>query len=389
MTRPLQSTAIDEVVQLLAEHGFDGLADAVTVVLNEAMKIERTRALGAQPYERTPARRGQANGFKPKTVLSRLGKLELKVPQTRDSSFYPSALERGERSERALKVALAEMYVQGVSTRKVKAIVEELCGSEVSSTQVSRCAAELDEELTKWRNRPLGAFPFVILDARYEKVRHGGCVVDCAVLVAVGIGPDGKREILGVSVKLSEAEVHWREFLGSLIARGLHGVELIVSDAHAGLKEARLACLPSVPWQRCQFHLQQNALQYVPHVSQRTEVAADLRAVFNAPSRAEADRLVALAVNKYETTAPRLAEWIERNVPEGLTVFAWPAAIRRKLRTTNLLERLNRELKRRTRVATLFPNEDSLLRLVAALLMETSEEWQTGKVYLSPHHETV
>jgi putative transposase len=383
MTRELQSTAIDEVVQVLAEHGFDGLAEILEVVLNEAMKIERTHALNAEPYQRTPARRGHANGFKPKTVLSRLGKLELAVPQTRDSSFYPSALERGERSERALKVALAEMYVQGVSTRKVKAIVEELCGSEVSSTQVSRCAAQLDEVLAQWRDRPLGAFPFVILDARYEKVRHGGCVVDCAVLVAVGIDPDGKRAILGVSVKLSEAEVHWREFLGSLIARGLHGVELITSDAHAGLKEARQACLPSVPWQRCQFHLQQNAMQYVPHVSQRTEVAAEMRDVFNAPNRAEADRLVGLAVAKYEASAPRLAEWIERSVPEGLTVFAWPTAIRRRLRTTNLLERLNRELKRRTRVATLFPNEASLLRLVSALLMETSEEWQTGKVYLS------
>ncbi len=389
MTRPVESTVVDDVVQLLAEHGFDGLAQVLQMVLNEAMKLERTHALGAAPYERTPERRGLANGFKPKTVLSRLGKLELAVPQVRDSSFYPSALDRGERSERALTCALAEMYVQGVSTRKVKAIVEELCGCEVSSTQVSRCAAKLDEELTKWRERPLGAFSFVILDARYEKVRHGGCVVDCAVLVAVGIGADGKRSILGVSVKLSEAEVHWRQFLGALIARGLHGVELITSDAHAGLKEARQACFPSVPWQRCQFHLQQNAVQYVPHVSQRAEVAADLRAVFNAPSRSEADRLVGLALQKYETSAPRLAEWIERNVPEGLAVFAWPAVIRRRLRTTNLLERLNRELKRRTRVASLFPNEDSLLRLVSALLMETSEEWQTGKVYLALNKETV
>jgi len=387
MTHLAESNVVNEVVQVLAERGFDGLAEVLEVVLNEAMKIERSHALGARPYERTPERRGQANGFKDKTVLSRLGQLELKVPQTRDSSFYPSALQRGERSERALKVALAEMYVQGVSTRKVKAIVEELCGSEVSSTQVSRCAAELDEVLSKWRDRPLGAYPFVILDARYEKVRHGGCVVDCAVLVAVGVGLDGKRSILGVSVKLSEAEVHWREFLGSLVARGLHGVELIVSDGHAGLKEARQACLPSVPWQRCQFHLLQNAMQYVPHVSQRAEVAADLRAVFHAPSREEAQRLIRLTVEKYEPTAPRLAEWIERNAPEGLTVFAWPAALRRRLRTTNLLERLNREIKRRTRVATLFPNEPSLLRLVSAILMETSEDWETGKIYLKP--ETV
>ena len=383
MTHQSQSSVVNEVVQVLAERGFDGLAEVLEVVLNEAMKIERSHALGARPYERTPQRRGQANGFKDKTVLSRLGKLALKVPQTRDSSFYPSALQRGERSERALKVALAEMYVQGVSTRKVKAIVEELCGSEVSSTQVSRCAAELDEVLAKWRDRPLGAYPFVILDARYEKVRHGGCVVDCAVLVAVGVGLDGKRSILGVSVKLSEAEVHWREFLGSLVVRGLHGVELIVSDGHAGLKEARQACFPSVPWQRCQFHLVQNAMQYVPHVSQRSEVAADLRAVFHAPSREEAQRLVGLAVSKYERSAPRLAEWIERHAPEGLTVFAWPAALRRRLRTTNLLERLNKEIKRRTRVATLFPNEASLLRLVSAILMETSEDWETGKIYLT------
>jgi transposase-like protein len=284
-------------------------------------------------------------------------------------------------------VALAEMYVQGVSTRKVKSIVEELCGSGVSSTQVSRCAAELDDVLTKWRDRPLGAYPFLILDARYEKVRHGGSVVDCAVLVAVGIGLDGKRSILGVSVKLSEAEVHWREFLGSLTARGLHGVELIVSDGHAGLKEARQACFPSVPWQRCQFHLLQNAMQYVPHVAQRAEVAADLRAVFHAPSREEAERLIRLAVEKYERSAPRLAEWIEHNAPEGLTVLSWPVALRRRLRTTNLLERLNKEIKRRTRVATLFPNEASLLRLVTAILMETSEEWETGKIYLN--RETV
>jgi putative transposase len=387
MTHLAESNVVNEVVQVLAERGFDGLAEVLEVVLNEAMKIERSQTLGARPFERTPERRGHANGFKPKTVLSRLGKLRLAVPQTRDVPFYPSALERGERSERALKVALAEMYVQGVSTRKVKSIVEELCGSGVSSTQVSRCAAELDEVLTKWRDRPLGAYPFLILDARYEKVRHGGSVVDCAVLVAVGIGLDGKRSILGVSVKLSEAEVHWREFLGSLTARGLHGVELIVSDGHAGLKEARQACFPSVPWQRCQFHLLQNAMQYVPHVAQRAEVAADLRAVFHAPSREEAERLIRLAVEKYERSAPRLAEWIEHNAPEGLTVLSWPVALRRRLRTTNLLERLNKEIKRRTRVATLFPNEASLLRLVTAILMETSEEWETGKIYLN--RETV
>ena len=292
-------------------------------------------------------------------------------------------MERGERSERALKLALAEMYVQGVSTRRVAAITRELCGTEVTSMQVSRAAELLDVELSAWRNRPLGRTPFVLLDARYEKVRHGGRVVDCALLVATAVTPDGKRTVLGVSVSFSEAEVHWREFLQTLIARGLHGVELISSDAHPGLKQARQACFPGVPWQRCQFHLQQNAASYVPRQELKKPVAADLRAVFTAPDRREADRLLAAMIEKYRPTAPKLAAWLETDVPEGLTVFAFPAAQRSRLRTTNVLERLNEEIRRRTRVALLFPNEASLLRLASAVLIEISEEWETGKVYLS------
>jgi putative transposase len=207
--------------------------------------------------------------------------------------------------------------------------------------------------------------------------------VDCAVLVAIGILPDGKRSILGVSVSLSEAEVHWRAFLESLQNRGLHGVRLIVSDNHAGLKAARQARFAGVPWQRCQFHLQQNAMQYVPKVAMRTEVAADLRAVFDASDADNAQRLLQQTVLKYQVSAPKLAEWIDANVPEGLTVFRLPPAHRRRLRTTNLLERLNQEIKRRTRVATLFPNEASLLRLVSAVLTEITEEWETGKIYLN------
>jgi transposase-like protein len=222
------------------------------------------------------------------------------------------------------------------------------------------------------------------LDARYEKVRHGGSVVDCAVLVAVGVLPDGKRTVLGVSVSLSEAEVHWRKFLAELVERGLHGVEMITSDAHEGLKAARQAVFPGVPWQRCQFHLQQNAAAHVPKVEMRIAVAADLRAVFNAPDQAEAERLLKLMLDKYRLSAPRLAEWLEENVPQGLTVFTRPAAHRRRLRTTNLIERLNKEILRRTRVATLFPNEASLLRLVSAVLVEVDQEWQTGIRYLNP-----
>jgi len=378
-----ESTPLDLMIQVLDIHGFEGMANAIQILVNEAMKIERSEVLGAQPYERTSERQGYANGFKPKTLNTRIGKLELQVPQTRGVEFYPKSLERGVRSERALKLAIAEMYVQGVSTRKVTAITKELCGLEVSGSQVSRAAQMLDEELESWRSRPLGKLPYLIIDARYEKVRHGGSVVDCAVLIAVGVLPNGKRTVLGVSVSLSEAEVHWREFLSSLVQRGLHGVEMITSDAHEGLKAARKSVFPGVPWQRCQFHLQQNAVAYVPKVSMRSEVADDLRGVFNAPDQVGANRMLKLAVEKYRPKAPKLADWMERSVPEGLTVFTRPTAHRRRLRTSNMLERLNKEIKRRTRVATLFPNEASLLRLVSAVLAEVDEEWQTGKCYLN------
>ena len=382
MTHQDQSNAFGSLVQMIAEEGFDGMAQAIETLMNEAMKLQRTDALGVGPYERSTERRGYANGFKPKAVNSRLGRLNLQVPQTRDIDFYPTVLERGERSERALKLAVAEMYVQGVSTRKVTQITKELCGLDISSTQVSRAATLLDEELEAWRTRPLGCVPYLVLDARYEKVRHGGTVRDCAVLIAIGITPFGKRSVLGVSVSLSEAEVHWREFMASLIERGLHGIELITSDAHEGLGAARRACFNGVPWQRCQFHLQQNAMQYVPKLDMRTEVASALRNVFNAPDAEEARRQLNLAISKYTDSAPKLAQWMETNIPEGLTVFSLPPAHRRKLRTSNMLERLNKEIKRRTRVATLFPNEASLIRLVSAVLIEVTEEWETGKTYL-------
>ena len=383
MTHRMQTTALDEIGELLAEHGFDGMARALTVLLNEVMKLERAAALGAGPYQRSEDRKGHANGFKPRTVRTRVGALTLAVPQTRGVEFYPSALEKGLRSERALKLAVAEMYVQGVSTRKVAAITEQLCGLEVTTAQVSRAAESLDAELEKWRGRPLGEVPYLILDARYEKVRHGGQVRSCAVLVAIGIDPEGRRSVLGVSVSLSEAEVHWRDFLASLQSRGLHGVKLVVSDAHAGLRPALDARLTGVPWQRCQFHLMSNALAYVPRAEMQAEVVADLRAVFDAPDRPEAERRLGSAVMKYRTSAPKLADWLEMNVPEGLAVFAVPRAHRRRLRTSNMLERLNEELKRRTRVAGLFPNDASLLRLVSAVLMEVSDEWETNRKYLT------
>ncbi|MCG3187992.1 MAG: IS256 family transposase IS406 [Rhodocyclaceae bacterium] len=312
------------------------------------------------------------NGFKPKTVMTRVGAQTFEVPQVRGGGFYPAALEKGSRTEQAVNIALAEMYVQGVSTRKVTDILVKLLGPEVSvsSTQVSRAAEKLDAGLAAWRERPLDETPYLFLDARYERVREAGQLVDCAVLVAVGITRDGRRRVLGVSVALSEAEVHWRAFLDSLIRRGLKGVKLIVSDDHAGLKAARRATLPSVPWQRCQFHLQQNAQAYVTRLDLRKPLAQRIRSIFNAPDKAEAERLLRQALDAWKSEAPKLAQWTEENLPDGFTVFDLPHAQRPRLRTTNGLERINREIKRRTRVASIFPNTASCLRLVSALLAE-------------------
>jgi len=383
MTQQDNDNVLQAAVELLNQNGFEAYGRVLQILLDQAMKIERTEALGAEPYERSERRRGYANGYKPKTLDTRMGRITVNVPQVRgDLKFFPSALEKGCRSERALKVAIAEMYVKGISTRKLNDVLEKLCGLQISSSQVSRVARLLDEEISQWNSRPLAEVPYLVLDARYEKVRHGGSVVCCAVLVAVGLGTDGKRTILGTSVSLSEAEPHWREFLKSLQERGLCGVRYVVSDDHDGLKAAVDARMPGVPWQRCQCHLQRNAMAYVPKVSMRKDVASDIRDIFNSPDRQEAEGRLRRYVQKYSQSAPKLAEWMEQNIPEGFTVFILPRSHRRLLRTTNMLERLNEEIKRRTRVAGLFPNEPSLLRLVGALLMETDEDWQTGRRYL-------
>jgi transposase-like protein len=383
MTCCTKSTSFDDAMELLIENGFNGIADTIGIMMNAAMKIERARFLQADPYERTDHRQGYANGYKSKTVKTRVGQIQLSVPQTRNSDFYPNSLERGLRSERALKLALAEMYVQGVSTRKVAKITEELCGFEISSSEVSRVSKELDTQLESWRNRPLGAFPYVYLDARYEKVRHGGIVVSSAVLIAIGVSATGHREVLGVSVELSEQEVHWRSFINGLKDRGLHGVKLFISDAHEGLKAARTAVFPSVPWQRCQFHLQQNAQSYIPRKKMKKEVAERIRGIFNAPDDQEALRLLDIFIKDYSMNAPELADWAEKAIPEGLAVFQMPVEHRLRIRTSNMLERLNREIKRRTRVAGLFPNTISCLRLVTAVAMEKSDDWETGRAYLN------
>ena len=388
MAHRQQGNAFDDAMELLIENGFDGMANVLQILLNEAMKIEREDALAAGAYQRTPDRKGYANGYKPKTVDTRMGRITVDVPQVRgDIDFYPSALEKGCRSERALKVAIAEMYVKGISTRRVTGVLEKMCGLEISSMQVSRASKMLDEELEKWRNRKLGEYPYLILDAHYEKVRINGSVQSCAVFTAIGINTDGKREILGVSVSLSEAEVHWREFLKSLLDRGLHGVQLITSDAHSGLKAARQSLFNGVLWQRCQFHLQQNAQAYVPRKTMQKQVHDDIADVFAGPNGELAQERLKYYVEKYAVSAPQLSEWMEENLPEGLTVFQLPAKHRKRMRTSNSLERLHEEINRRTRVARLFPNEASLLRLVSAIEMEISEDWVAGKRYLNMNVE--
>ena len=365
----------------LAEKGLEAVPELLRVLINNVMQVERSKYLQAEEYERTEDRKGHANGYKPKTVRTRMGEITFAVPQVREGGFYPTALEKGLRSERALVATLAEMYVQGVSTRKVKAITEELCGVEISAMQVSRATAQLDEVLQEWRERPLGEITYLYVDARYEKVREAGQVRDAAVLVASGITPEGERQVLGVSVSLSEHESHWKAFLKGLKDRGMSGVKLVISDDHEGLGAARRAVLGSVPWQRCQFHLQQNAGAYVPKQTMRMEVAADIRSMFNAPDRKTAEEFLQAAIQKYAVSAPRLSAWLEDNLSEGFTVFDFPLEHRRSIRTTNSLERINKEIRRRTRVVGVFPNEASCLRLISALLMEFSEDWQIGKHY--------
>ena len=314
MTYQSDLNANDLFEQLLSS-GLEGLPQLLSMIFNEAMKLERSRYLSAGSYERTSERVSHANGFKPKCLKTRMGALDLSVPQTRDSQFYPSILEKGMRSERALVASVAEMYFQGVSTRKVTQVMEELCGFEITSTQVSNCTKQLDEELKAWRERPFDSnYRYVYLDAIYEKIRYEGCVRSCAVLVAIGINDEGQRDILSLSIQLSEAELHWRGFLQSLHKRGLQGTKLFISDAHTGLKAARQAVFPSVPWQRCHFHLAQNAQNYVSKKADAKKVGKIIRNILTAETLEEAQQRLSQAIKTLEDM-PQLAAWMEENIP--------------------------------------------------------------------------
>ena len=376
-----QDKIVAALMERLIAHGPEDMGGVFAELFNLALRLERERFLGAGRYERTADRRGYANGYKAKKLDTPAGTVTLDVPKTRGHDgepFYPQALERGRRSCRAVMLAVAEMYVKGVSTRDAAKVMAEFGLDGLSSTQVSRAAALIDDELRAWRERDLGIFPYLVLDARYEKVREGGIVRDAAVLTAIGVDPDGRRRLLGVSCALSEAEVHWRGFLDGLVARGLRGVTYVVSDDHAGLRAARRAVLPGATWQRCQFHLALNALHHAPTLAIRRRLGAELRRIWDAPTLADAEAELRRLVASYAAAAPALAAWLEANVPEGLAAFALPENHRKRLRTANPIERaVQQEIKRRTVKVRVFPSRDALLRLVSAVLAEIDDDWAT------------
>ena len=380
-------TTICAIMEHLIANGATGMARVFGQLFEMAMRIEREQHLKAAHYERTTERLGYANGYKPKRIDTPAGTVTIQVPKTAghgDNPFYPQSLERGQRSSRAVMLAVAEMYIKGVSTRQAESVMREFGIESLSSTQVSRAAKLLDEELAAWRNRPLDQMKYLILDARYEKARLDGVVRDVAVLSAIGVGLDERRHVLGLSVALSEAEVHWRAFLENLQARGLRGTIFTVSDDHAGLKAARRAVLGAAIWQRCQFHLAQNAVHNSPNNDIRKRIGKQLRSVWNASSLAAAEAELATLVASYRDKHQNFADWLENNVPEGLAVFTLPEDHQKRMRTSNGIERpIQQELKRRTSKVRVFPNLESLERLSTAVLVEIDEKWETEtKAYI-------
>jgi putative transposase len=353
-------------------------------VLQELLEAEMTEHIGAASYERSAARAGHRNGYKPRALRTRVGTLNLLVPQDREGTFSTNLFSRYQRNEKALVLALMEMYLEGVSTRKVKEITEELCGTSFSKSLVSSLAGSLDSELQAWRSRRLEAeaYPYLFVDARYEKVRVDGRVVSQGILVVSGVRDDGFREILAAEVSDTESEATYQELFRSLKRRGLKGVELVVSDDHEGLKSAIDRHFQGASHQRCQVHYSRNLLGMVG-AAKRKELAADLRAIFAAPAREQALQIASPVAEKWRKKGnEKVAEHIEEHIEECLTCLAFPESHRRRIRTTNGLERFNQEIKRRTQVARIFPNREACLRLVSALAVEQSEEWITGRRYL-------
>jgi putative transposase len=361
----------------------DFLKALVGEVVQQVLEAEMDEALQAGKGERTEERLGYRSGYRSRTLVTRVGKLELRVPQDRQGRFSTQLFERYQRSEKALVSALAEMYVQGVSTRKVKAITEELCGHAFSASTISEINKKLDGELAAFASRPLEEdYPYLILDARYEKVREGGCIRTRAVLIAIGINWDGRRCVLGVELAARESAASWREFLLGLKARGLSGVELVISDDHAGLRQAIPQVVPEARWQRCYVHFLRNALDHVPRKADE-DCLKELRWMYERRHLAEARRDLAAWLAKWQSKYPKLCDWVEANIEETFTFFVLPVEHHKHLKSTNMLERINEELRRRTRVGRIFPNGESCLRLVRALTVEMHENWIEAIRYLN------
>jgi putative transposase len=360
------------------------LREIVELVVQQLLEAEMTEHIGAAPYERSATRVGHRNGYKPRALRTRVGTLNLLVPQDREGTFSTRLFARYQRNEKALVLALMEMYVEGVSTRKVKEVTEELCGISFSKSLVSELASGLDSELQAWRNRALEAkaYPYLFVDARYEKVRVDGRVVSQGVLVVSGVRDDGFRELLAVEIADTESEATYHELFRSLKRRGLSGVELVISDDHGGLKAAIARNFQGASHQRCQVHYVRNLLGMVGYAS-RKELGSDLSSGFAAPAMEQALQIASSVANKWRgKDNEKLACHLEEHLEECLSCLAFPESHRRRIRTTNGLERLNQEIKRRTRMVRIFPNREACLRLVTALAIEQSEEWLTGRRYL-------
>ncbi len=387
MARKSNDSEVREAWQEAAAAGDDGMRRMVERVVQQVLEAEMTSFLAADSYERTGERRGYRNGYKPRTLKTRVGELELMVPKDRDGQFQSELFERYQRSEKALVLAITQMYVEGVSTRKVRDITEMLCGLEISKSQVSALAQKLDSEVEQWRERPIDkAFPYLMIDARYEKVRRGGEVIGQGVLLAVGVSQDGYREVLGVWVADSESEASWGEVFSALSRRGLRGVRYVVSDDHQGMLRAIERHFQGVAWQRCQVHFVRNILNHTA-AREKAAVLAQVKTITEAPTLVAARKALGEAVETLGRRSPRVAALLDRHGEEILAAYQLPEAHRKRMRSTNMLERVNQEIKRRTRVIRIFPNEQACVRLVSTLMMELNQDWME-RLYLRMEEPT-
>lgn len=382
MTRKQNSAKKVDWKEMIAEQP-DFLRPLIQEVLQQILEAEMDETVGAGKSERTATRVGYRSGYYGRTLVTRVGKLELRVPQDRQGRFRTEIFERYQRSEKALVSALSEMYVQGVSTRKVKAITEELCGHEFSASTISRMNQSLDKELEKFAKRRLeDQYPYLILDARYEKVREDGVIRSQAVMIAIGIDWEGRRCVLAVELANRESLTSWKEFALSLKQRGLSGVELVVSDDHAGVRAAIQEVFPEAAWQRCYVHFLRNALDHLPRKAD-DECMTELRWIYDRRTIEEARQDLAAWLKKWGKRYQKLCDWAESNIEETLTFYRLPRQHHKNMKSTNLLERLNEEIKRRTLVVRIFPNAASCLRLVRALAAEMHENWIEAIRYLN------